>query len=107
MICVFQMVGIGSLDLVIMFNISVVVVSELGVFLIDCGYIIKYVFNDSGIGFDNILGIFISYVYGDYVFGLECVGYEYLFCLNCKVLLFIKWEIYIEFWDQMLKGLMG
>ena len=104
---VFQMVGTGSSDSATMFNTSAAVVSESGAFLIDCGHTIKHALNDSGIGFDNISGIFISHVHGDHVFGLERVGYEYLFRLNRKVPLFIKREIYTELWDQTLKGSMG
>ena len=86
---VFQMVGTGSSDSATMFNTSAAVVSESGAFLIDCGHTIKHALNDSGIGFDNISGIFISHVHGDHVFGLERVGYEYLFRLiaRCHCLL--------------------
>tara|TARA_Y100001968_G_scaffold234620_1_gene217745 strand:- start:6526 stop:7362 length:837 start_codon:yes stop_codon:yes gene_type:complete len=104
---VFKMVGTGSSDSDTMFNTGAAIVQESGAFLIDCGFTIKSALNTCGIGFDNICGIFISHVHGDHVFGLERVGYEYLFRLQRKVPLYLKREIYEELWHQTLKGSMG
>lgn len=103
----FKVLGTGSSDSVTMFNTNAAVISNGSAFLIDCGYTIKSALNNSNIDFDNISGIFISHVHGDHVFGLERVGYEYLFKLKRKVPLYIKRELYSELWDQTLKGSMS
>ncbi|MDC8832469.1 MBL fold metallo-hydrolase [Alteromonas gilva] len=104
---VFKMIGTGSSDSSTMFNTNAAVMNDTKAFLIDCGLTVKSALNECGIGFDNISGIFISHVHGDHVFGLERVGYEYLFRLKTKVPLYIKADIYHELWDQTLKGSMG
>jgi len=102
----FLILGCGHSESEENFNNNAAVINEK-VLLIDCGHTIKQALKANSLSIADVDAVYISHVHGDHVFGLERVAYECKYKYKKSVKLFIHQELYVELWDQTLKGSMG
>jgi ribonuclease BN (tRNA processing enzyme) len=99
--------GVGDSESIQFWNTHLLLRTDAGNLLIDCGYTIKYALAEHALGLPDINAVFVSHVHGDHVFGLERIGFESRYVYNQRARLYLEPELRIPLWDQCLKGSMG
>lgn len=105
--CRLRFLGVGDSESMNYWNTNLLLETEGGRLLIDCGYTIKYALRDVGLTLADIDAILITHVHADHVFGLERFGYEMRYSYRRRIPLMLEPNIMHTLWDQTLKGCMG